>query len=192
MVREKRKMSNSFKQQGLQCLNKGEFVLSVLSVVWNVQDYVVAALTDLGNEYANWRQLYLCRPIWLLRCNIENPSLNLVRFWGATHCWRIENNKYKINVELEEMEFAPVKWPTKCWIGPDEELPKTKTKKHIHVCLALQLGFKGDVDAALCSYCFKWYCTCTCTYVYDYCRWCDCIMYRNRNRYSHMTRDAHG
>ena len=92
MVREKYMMSNSFKQQGLHCLNKGEFVLSVLSIVWNVQDYVVAALTDLGNEYADWRQLYLCHPIWLQRWNIENPSLNLDRFWGATYRWRIRKD----------------------------------------------------------------------------------------------------
>jgi len=46
---------------------------------------------------------------------------------------------------MKQKKFAPVKWPTKWWIGPDEDLPKTKTKKYIRVGLADKLGF-GEED----------------------------------------------
>jgi acyl-CoA synthetase (AMP-forming)/AMP-acid ligase II len=48
---------------------------------------------------------------------------------------------------MKEKKFAPVKWPTKWWIGPDEDLPKTKTKKYIRVGLAEKLGF-GEEEKA--------------------------------------------
>ncbi len=47
---------------------------------------------------------------------------------------------------MKEKKFAPMKWPTKWWIGLDEDLPKTKTKKYIRVGLAAKLGF-DDEDA---------------------------------------------
>lgn len=49
---------------------------------------------------------------------------------------------------MKQRKFAPVKWPTKWWIGPDEELPKTKTKKYIRVGLAQKLGFDDEEDVA--------------------------------------------
>jgi len=48
---------------------------------------------------------------------------------------------------MKDQKFAPIKWPTKWWFGPDEELPKTKTKKYIRVGLAEKLGFTGEEDA---------------------------------------------
>jgi len=49
---------------------------------------------------------------------------------------------------MKDQKFAPIKWPTKWWFGPDEDLPKTKTKKYIRVGLAEKLGFTGEEDAA--------------------------------------------
>ena len=46
----------------LHRLRQAEFVLSV---VQNLEDYVVAALTNFANKYADSRRLYLCRLIWL-------------------------------------------------------------------------------------------------------------------------------
>lgn len=54
----------------------------------------------------------------------------------------------KLRKWMKEKKFAPVKWPTKWWIGPDEELPKTKTKKYIRVGLADVLGFGGELSDA--------------------------------------------
>lgn len=47
---------------------------------------------------------------------------------------------------MKEKKFAPVKWPTKWWFGPDEDLPKTKTKKYIRVGLHAKLGFGDETE----------------------------------------------
>ncbi len=46
---------------------------------------------------------------------------------------------------MKDKLFSPNKWPTKWWIGPEEELPKTNTKKFIRVGLANKLGFGEEV-----------------------------------------------
>ena len=53
MVREVKNDKQLIQTADLYCSNKGEFVLSVLSVVRNLVDNVVVVLTDLGNEYAD-------------------------------------------------------------------------------------------------------------------------------------------
>lgn len=47
---------------------------------------------------------------------------------------------------MKQKKFTHVKWPTKWWIGLDEELPKTATKKYIRVGLADKLGFDYEEE----------------------------------------------
>ena len=44
--------------------------------------------------------------------------------------------------------MSPFKWPTKWKIVEDEELPKTKTKKYIRVCLAKHLDLEEEEQGA--------------------------------------------
>ena len=46
---------------------------------------------------------------------------------------------------MKDKKLSPVKWPTKWWIGPEEDLPKTSSKKYIRVGLAQKLGFGEEV-----------------------------------------------
>ena len=70
-------------------------------------------------------------------------------------CAVVLNNNAPIDVDhsdvtkslrrwMKEKKFSPVKWPTKWWIGPEEDLPKTSSKKYIRVGLADKLGFGED------------------------------------------------